>query len=60
LICYLEAGKYAEAGDNCDLFSCVECGLCSYVCVSRIPIFQFITLAKYELARVRNLEAPNA
>jgi electron transport complex protein RnfC len=60
LVCYLEAGKYAEAADGYDLFSCLECGLCSYVCVSKIPIFQYITLAKYELARARTLEAANA
>ena len=48
---FLEAGQYEEAADNYDLHSCIECGLCSFVCVSKIPIFQYIKLAKYELAR---------
>jgi electron transport complex protein RnfC len=59
LVRYLEAGKYADAEESYDLNSCVECGLCSYVCVSKIPIFQFIMLAKHELARVRSTEALN-
>ena len=46
---FLEAGQYQEGADLYDLYSCVECGLCSFVCVSRIPILQYIKLAKYEL-----------
>jgi electron transport complex protein RnfC len=57
LVRFLEAGQYEEAADNYDLFSCIECGLCSYVCVSRMPIFQYIKLAKHELARVNTAEA---
>jgi electron transport complex protein RnfC len=34
----------------------VECGLCSFVCVSRIPILQYIKLAKFELARAISAE----
>jgi electron transport complex protein RnfC len=60
LVRYLEAGKYEEAEESYDLGSCVECGLCSYVCVSKIPILQYITLAKHELARMRRMESPNA
>jgi len=60
LVRYLEAQKYEEAEESYDLGSCVECGLCSYVCVSKIPILQYITLAKYELARTRRMENPNA
>ena len=51
LIRFLEAGQYQDAADLYDLYSCVECGLCSFVCPSRIPILQYIKLAKYELAR---------
>jgi Na+-translocating ferredoxin:NAD+ oxidoreductase subunit C len=51
LVRFLEAGQYQDAADLYDLYSCVECGLCSYVCVSRIPILQYIKLAKFELAR---------
>jgi electron transport complex protein RnfC len=60
LVRYLEAQKYEEAEESYDLGSCVECGLCSYVCVSKIPILQYITLAKHELARMRRMESPNA
>ena len=57
LVRFLEAGKFEEAADEYDLLSCIECGLCSFVCVSRIPIFQYIKLAKYELDRARDSEA---
>jgi electron transport complex protein RnfC len=60
LVRYLEAGKYEDAAESYDLDSCVECGLCAYVCVSKIPILQYITLAKHELARVRPTEDVNA
>jgi Na+-translocating ferredoxin:NAD+ oxidoreductase subunit C len=60
LVRYLEAGKFEEAEESYDLDACVECGLCSYVCVSKIPILQYITLAKHELARMRRAESPNA
>jgi len=51
LVRFLEAGQYEEAADQYDLYSCIECGLCSYVCVSGMPIFQYIRSAKYELDR---------
>ncbi|MBI5580844.1 MAG: 4Fe-4S dicluster domain-containing protein [Deltaproteobacteria bacterium] len=60
LVRYLEAGKYEDGAESYDLDSCVGCGLCAYVCVSKIPILQYITLAKHELARVRPMEDANA
>ena len=39
-----------------DRDKCIECGLCSLVCVSKIPIFQYIKLAKYELGRMSEAE----
>ena len=60
LVRFLEAGQYEEAADNQDLNSCVECGLCSFVCVSMIPIYQYIKLAKYELERAQKAEATDA
>lgn len=60
LVRYLEAGKYEDAEELYDLGACVECGLCSYVCVSKIPILQYITLAMHELARMRRTESLNA
>jgi electron transport complex protein RnfC len=56
LVRFLEAGQYEEGATLYDLYSCVECGLCSYVCVSRIPILQYIKLAKYELDRISSTE----
>ncbi len=56
LVRYLEAGKYEDAEESYDLNSCVECGLCSFVCVSKIPILQHIMLAKHELVRMRSTE----
>ncbi len=52
LVRFLEAGEYEEAVDNYDLYSCIECGLCSYVCTAKMPIFQYIRLAKYEHALI--------
>ena len=52
-----EAGKYEDAEESYDLNSCIECGLCSFVCISKIPILQYILLAKHELARMRSTEA---
>ncbi len=59
MIRFLEAGHYQEAVDMYDLNSCIECGLCSFVCVSQIPIFQYIKLAKHELALKQAAEAAN-
>ena len=57
LVRLLEGGHYEEAADQYDLYSCIECGLCSYVCVSGMPIFQYIRAAKYELDRANTAEA---
>lgn len=59
LVRSLEAGQYQDAADLYDLYSCVECGLCSFTCVSRIPILQYIKLAKFELARLAPVEEEN-
>jgi electron transport complex protein RnfC len=60
LVRLLEAGQYEEASDQYDLYSCIECGLCSYICAAKIPIFHYIKLAKYELDQIRTAEAMNA
>ncbi len=31
------------------VFSCLDCGLCGYVCVARRPVLQYIRLAKHQL-----------
>ena len=60
LIRVLENGLYEEAAKEYDLLSCIECGLCSYVCPARIPIFHYIMLGKYEFARIETVEESNA
>jgi electron transport complex protein RnfC len=60
LIRYLENGRFEEAAQDYDLLSCIECGLCTYVCIVRIPIFQYITLGKQEVARIRSAEEAHA
>jgi Na+-translocating ferredoxin:NAD+ oxidoreductase subunit C len=60
LVRFLEAGQYEEGADLYDLHCCVDCGFCSFVCVAKIPIFQYIRLAKYELGRMQSAEAENA
>ncbi len=57
LVRFLEAGEYEEAADNYDLLSCIDCGLCSFVCTAKMPVFQYIRLAKYEYARIKAEEA---
>ena len=59
LVRFLAAGQYQEAADEYDLLSCVDCGLCAFFCVAQIPIFQYIRLAKYELARIQQVEESN-
>ena len=39
--------------------TCIDCGLCSFVCASKIPIYQYIKLAKYELDRAKAAEETN-
>lgn len=57
LVRLLEAGQYQQAVDEYDLDCCIECGLCAFVCVAQIPIFQYIKLARYELERMKQVEA---
>ncbi|MFW6334347.1 MAG: 4Fe-4S dicluster domain-containing protein, partial [Desulfosalsimonas sp.] len=60
LVRLLDAGEYEQAAEQAALFSCIECGLCAYVCESRIPIFQFIRLAKHAVKRMSAAEEANA
>ncbi len=48
----LESGDFELAADEYDLYSCIDCGLCGFVCTTQMPVFQYIKLAKYELARL--------
>lgn len=60
LVRLLGRSLYEEAAESYDLNCCIECGLCSYVCVAGIPVFHHIMLGKHELIRLRNLEGSNA
>jgi electron transport complex protein RnfC len=47
--------EYEQMADNFNLMDCFECGACSYVCPSHIPLVQYFRLAK---KMVRKLSAP--
>ena len=42
-----------ELAEQLHLFNCIECGCCSYVCPSRIPIVKYIQTAKTKILRRR-------
>ena len=45
---YARAKEFDKARDH-HLFSCIECGCCSYVCPSHIPLVQYYRYAKNEI-----------
>ena len=45
---YARAKEFEQARD-CRLFSCIECGCCSHVCPSHIPLVQYYRYAKNEI-----------
>lgn len=42
-----------EMVDSYNVFDCIECGACSYVCPARIPHIQFIKLAKAKIESMK-------
>ncbi len=42
-----------DLAEQLHLFNCIECGCCSYVCPSRIPIVKYIQTAKNRIKRRR-------
>lgn len=42
-----------DLAEQFHLFNCIECGCCSYVCPSRIPIVKYIQTAKDRIKRRR-------
>lgn len=60
LVRVLGRSFYEEAAEQYDLHGCIECGLCNYVCVARIPVFHHIMLGKQEHFRLKNLEGTHA
>ncbi len=58
LMCKLgQTAKYQEMVDRANLWDCMLCGACSYVCPSNIPLSQIFGVAKYQLGRLRRKEA---
>jgi electron transport complex protein RnfC len=47
--------EYVQMADDFNLMDCFECGACSYVCPSHIPLVQYFRLAK---KMVRKLSVP--
>jgi electron transport complex protein RnfC len=47
--------EYLQMADEFNLMDCFECGACSYVCPSHIPLVQYFRLAK---KMVRKLSVP--
>ena len=45
------AGEYERMGDQMSLWDCFECGSCSFVCPSHIPLVQHFRVAKAELRK---------
>lgn len=41
-----KSGRYEAMADDYHLMDCFECGSCSYVCPSNIPLVQYFRLAK--------------
>ncbi len=53
----IEEGRIDEAAEVWDIFDCIECGICSYVCMSHRPIAQQIREAKQEIKARREQAA---
>ena len=41
--------QFEKLTDDYKLFDCIECGCCSYVCPSNIPLVQYYRYAKSEI-----------
>jgi electron transport complex protein RnfC len=48
-----KAGQYEDMADDYHLMDCFECGACSYVCPSQIPLVQYFRLAKKMVRKLR-------
>ena len=46
-------GKEYEKLENHKLFDCIECGACSFVCPSSIPLVQYYRASKAEVLQAR-------
>ncbi|HKJ84210.1 MAG TPA: electron transport complex subunit RsxC [Mariprofundaceae bacterium] len=46
-----------DRGQEYDLFDCIECGCCSYVCPSHIPLVHYFRYAKGQVAKIEQERA---
>ena len=52
---YYEKGRYVKML-NANIFNCIECGACEYVCPARVPLIESIKNGKEILIELINLE----
>jgi len=45
--------RFEEMADDLQLFDCFECGCCSFVCPSHIPLVQSFRVAKNAVRKKR-------
>jgi len=43
---FARKGEYEPMAERYHLFDCFECGSCSYICPSGIPLVQYFRIAK--------------
>jgi electron transport complex protein RnfC len=48
-----QAGEYERMADEFNLFDCFECGCCTYVCPSHIPLVQHFRVGKRMVRKLR-------
>ncbi len=53
---YSEEGFYKET-DQLGILNCIECGCCTYVCPSKIPVLQWIRVGKFKVSKIRKKAA---
>ena len=45
-----------EKCEDYEIDSCIECGMCSYVCISRRPLVQYIQFARREIEKMKEVQ----
>ena len=48
--------KHFDKAQQYSLFDCIECGCCSYVCPSHIPLVNYYRYAKSEISTLKSAE----
>ena len=49
---FCEFGYFSEA-EGVELFNCIECGCCAYVCPAKRPLVQYVKHGKSEVLAMR-------